>query len=261
VRKTTLVAVLIISVLVCGGQDLHAQKKTLKEKMSEIEIPNKLGFGLTIYNQTQPYQIKSLELGIPGIPEEPLRDLPVDNNTTSIHVRIDYWLLPFLNVFGLVGDIDSHTTVDLQGFDLGLPIDLDNLDVYSQGTVYGAGLVLAVGGKSWFGAVAYDYTQTELAVASSNVQAQIISPKVGLHFDNGAVWIGARYQDVEERHEGVYQLPVVGDVPYRVVLEAKDPWAYVIGGTAGLTKHLVLRLEGGFGTRKAALITLEYRIF
>ena len=65
------------------------------------------------------------------------------NNTTSTHLRIDYWVLPFLNVFGLVGKIDSNTSVDLGGFDLGLPIQLDDLQVDSKGTVYGLGLVLA----------------------------------------------------------------------------------------------------------------------
>jgi hypothetical protein len=260
-KTTALVALLIVGIFLGGVQDLEAQKKSFKERMAEIDIPNKLGFGLTLYNQTQPYQIKSLELGIPNIPEEPLSDLPVANNTTSTHLRIDYWVLPFLNVFGLVGKIDSNTSVDLGGFDLGLPIELDDLQVDSKGTVYGLGLVLAVGGEHWFAAVAYDITSTDIDVRTSSVEAQILSPKVGLHFDGGAIWLGARYQGVEETHEGIYQLPVIGDVPYKVVLEARDPWSWVIGGTAGLTKHLVLRLEGGFGHRKAALVTLEYRIF
>ena len=255
-RKTSLVALLIVGLLLFGTQGLHAQSK-----LSEIEIPNKLGFGLTVYNQTQPYQIKSLELGIPGTDGLDLADLPVDNDTTSFHLRIDYWLLPFLNVYGLFGQIESTTRVDLQGFDLGLPIALNDLRIDIEGTVYGVGLVLAVGGKNWFAAVAYDYTNTDLDVATSTVEAQIVTPKIGLHFDGGAVWIGAMYQDVEEVHEGVYQLPVIGDVPFKVVLEGKDKWNYVIGGTAGLTKHLVLIVEGGFGPRKSALVTLEYRIF
>jgi hypothetical protein len=260
-RTAALVALIIVGILLGGVQDIQAQKKSFKERMSEIDIPNKFGIGLSLYNQTQPYQIKSLQLGIPNIPEEPLRDLPVANDTTSTHFRMDYWVLPFLNVFGLVGKINSNTTVDLQGFDLGLPIELDDLQVESKGTVYGLGLVLAVGGKHWFAAVAYDVTKTDIDVRTSSVQAQILSPKVGLHFDGGAIWLGARYQDVEEKHEGVYQLPVIGAVPYEVVLEARDPWSWVIGGTAGLTKHLVLRLEGGFGHRQAALVTLEYRMF
>ncbi len=235
-----------------------AQSQT---KLSDIEIPNKLGFGLSLYHQEQPYQIKSLELGIPGLDAPALENLPVENRTVSTHFRVDYWLLPFLNVFGLIGTIDSTTEVNLRGFDIGLPIGLDNLSIDIDGTVYGAGLVLAVGGKSWFGAVAYDYTNTDLDVATSTIEAQIVTPKIGLHFDGGAVWVGAMYQDVEERHEGTYDLPQIGPVPFKVVLEGREPWSYIIGGTAGLSDHFVLILQGGFGDRKSALITLEYRIF
>lgn len=242
--------------LLVGLPTAHSQSK-----LSEIEIPNKLGFGLSIYNQEQPYQIKSLELGVPGLEGDVLENLPVDNRTVSTHVRIDYWLLPFLNVFGLMGQIDSTTEVNLRGFDIGLPTGLDNLSIDIDGTVYGAGLVLAVGGKSWFGAVAYDYTTTDLDVASSTIEAQIVTPKIGLHFDGGAVWIGAMYQDVEETHEGIYDLPFLGEVPYKVVLEGQEPWNYMIGGVAGLSEHFVLILQGGFGSRKSALVTLEYRIF
>ncbi len=248
--------VLVVWVHLLGAAPVHGETP-----WKDIEIPNKLGFGLTLYNQTQPYQIKSLELGVPGIDGATLTDLPVENSTTSTHFRVDYWVLPFLNVFGLVGKIDSATRVDLEGFDIGLPVGLNDLSIDNDGTVYGAGLVLAVGGKSWFGALAYDYTETELSVTTSSVSAQILTPKIGLHFDGGAVWIGAMHQSIEEVHEGTYDLPFLGAVPYKVVLEAKEPWNYTVGGVAGLTKHFVLLLQGGFGDRKSALVTLEYRIF
>lgn len=254
--RTYVTSILVIGVLLLITAPGHAEAP-----WKDIEIPNKLGFGLTIYNQSQPYQIKSLELGVGGIDGSTLTDLPVENSTTSTHFRVDYWVLPFLNVFGLVGQIDSATNVDLEGFDIGLPVGFDDLKINNDGTVYGAGLVLAVGGKRWFGALAYDYTETELSVTTSSVSAQIITPKIGLHFDGGAVWIGAMHQNVEEIHEGIYDLPFLGAIPYRVVLEARQPWNYTIGGVAGLTKHLVLILQGGFGDRTSALVTLEYRIF
>lgn len=255
VRSITAFTV-IVGLMLMGTLPVHGETP-----WKDIKIPNKLGFGLSLYNQNQPYQIKSLELGVGGIDGSTLTELPVQNSTTSTHFRVDYWVLPFLNVFGLVGNIDSATNVDLKDFDIGLPVGFDDLKINNDGTVYGAGLVLAVGGKRWFGALAYDYTETELSVTTSSVNAQIITPKIGLHFDGGAVWIGAMHQNIEEVHEGTYDLPFLGAIPYRVVLEAKQPWNYTIGGTAGLTKHLVLMLQGGFGDRKSALVTLEYRIF
>jgi len=229
--------------------------------LKDIKIPNKLGLGLSVYNQSQPYRIDTLELGVPGLDPTLIEGLDVQNETTSTHFRIDYWVLPFLNVFGLVGNIDGQTEVDLQGADIGLPIQLDDLVVPTDGTVYGVGLVLAVGGKRWFGAVAYDYNETDLDVAESSVKAQVVTPKLGLHFERGAVWVGAMYQGIEERHVGVFELPGIGDLPFDVTLSGSHPWNYVIGGTAGLSKHWVLIVQGGFGDRTSALVTLEYRLF
>ena len=229
--------------------------------LKDIKIPNKLGLGLSLYNQIQPYQIDTLQLGVPGLDPSLIEGLDVRNDTTSTHFRIDYWILPFLNVFGLIGNIEGQTEVNLQGSDIGLPIQLDKLVVPTDGTVYGVGLVLAVGGEKWFGAVAYDYNETDLDVAESSVSAHVVTPKIGLHFKGGAVWAGAMYQNIEERHVGVFDLPLVGEIPFDVSLTGSEPWNYVIGGTAGLSKHFVLILQGGFGTRKSALVTLEYRLF
>ena len=254
-RRRLAIPVAIVGFVLFGTANLGAQSA------SEIKIPNKLGLGLSLYNQTQPYEIASLEVQIPGVDPATLEDLDVDNDTSSYHLRVDYWILPFLNIFGLLGQIDGSTEVDLQGIDIGLPVGINNLTIDYDGTVYGGGAVLAVGGKHWFGAVAYDYTETDLEIATSSVQASIITPKVGYHFDGGAIWVGAMYQNAEETHEGTYVLPYLGPVPFRVELNEKESWNYLIGGTAALSRHWVLILQGGFGTRDAALVSLEYRMF
>jgi len=97
--------VTIVGFILLGTTNLGAQPA------SEIDIPNKLGLGLTVYNQTQPYEIASLEVQLPGVDPSTLENLGVDNETTSYHLRVDYWLLPFLNVFGLIGQIDGSTDV------------------------------------------------------------------------------------------------------------------------------------------------------
>lgn len=255
VKTRLVVPLVVVTIMLLGSPELGAQSA------GEIKIPNKLGLGLSLYNQTQPYEIASLEVQIPGLDPAMLEDLDVDNNTSSYHLRVDYWILPFLNIFGLFGQIDGSTDVDLQGIDIGLPVGLNDLTIDYDGTVYGGGAVLAVGGAHWFGAVAYDYTETDLEIATSSVQASIVTPKVGYHFDGGAVWVGAMYQDAEETHQGTYVLPYLGPVPFRVELNEKESWNYLIGGTASLAKHWVLILQGGFGERDSALVTLEYRMF
>jgi hypothetical protein len=249
------VAIIVVGLLVFGATTAPARS------LKDIKRSKKFGLGLIVYNQHQPYRIDSLELGVPGLDPTLIEGLDVYNETTANHIRVDYWILPFVNVFGLFGQVRGKTEVDLNGIDIGLPIEVENLVVPTDGTVYGGGIVLAVGGKSWFATVAYNRNETILDVAESSVKAQVFTPRVGMHFKGGAVWIGGMYQDVEERHVGVFDLPRVGEIPFDVTLGASAPWNYVIGGTAGLYKGLVLMLQGGFGERKSALVTLEYRMF
>jgi len=67
------------------------------------------------------------------------------------------------------------------------------------------------------------------------------------------------YQVVDEQHRGVATIPLLGSFPFDVALEEEEPWNYLVGVTAGLGGHWVLTLEGFFGTRDAALVTLDYR--
>jgi hypothetical protein len=60
-------------------------------------------------------------------------------NVDAYVARADFWLLPFLNVFGVVGRIRAVSNVHL-----GLPIDL-KFNVISEGTNAGWGTVLAGG--------------------------------------------------------------------------------------------------------------------
>jgi hypothetical protein len=259
VRRSIVASILVVGFCLLAPAIVGAQDAEPSGGLRGIKIPNPLGLGLTFYNQTQPYQIDSLEVQFPGLDPSLLQDFEVANETTSYHIRLDYWVLPFLNIFGMVGNIDSSTPIGLSGLDIGLPFAIKDLTVSLDGTVYGGGLVLAVGGEKWFATVAADITETDLDVADSSVSAWVVTPKVGLRLSRGAVWIGAMYQRAEEEHRGVFELPFVGQIPFQVKLRELEPWNYTIGGTAGLGEHWVLILQGGFGDRKSALATIEYR--
>lgn len=223
------------------------------------KLPMPFGLGLTIYNQTQDYELEQLELGIPGFETVISQPLPVENRTESFHLKLDYWVLPFLNVYAVGGQLDTTTTVSLRGIETGLPFDFGDLRIDNDGWVYGGGVTVAGGWNQWFATVSATFTKADLDVTKGTVEAWVVTPKVGYAMSRGALWVGAMYQDVEERHEGLYQVPFIGDVPFDVVLGEATAWNGLIGGTASLTEHLVLTLEGGFGDRQSTLIALEYR--
>lgn len=101
-----------------------------------------------------PYQIDSLSFSPPPtFPLPPITNvlaIVVDSEIENVDLKVDVWLLPFLNVFGIYGRIDGRTTVDLSNTGVLLPPDFQRLNIAYDGDVYGGGVVLAVGGDRWF---------------------------------------------------------------------------------------------------------------
>jgi hypothetical protein len=251
---------LILAVMVAASANpVWAQNEGAGIPGEGNQLPMKWGVGLTLYHQTQPSNIVNLEIPLAGLDIGAAEGLEIESRTDSYHLKFDYWLFPFLNVYLLGGHIEGDTTVMLSNVDLGLPITLNNIKIDYSGIMYGGGVTLAVGGKGWFASLTYDITETDLDVASSTVSAWVVTPRVGLTFKGAAVWIGAMYQNAEETHEGVWEMPYLGAVPYYAVLEQSDPWNYQIGMIAGLGEHWNLTFEGGVGNRKSVLAALEYR--
>jgi hypothetical protein len=222
-------------------------------------LPMPWGLGFTIYGQRQPYDIVELQVPLAGLDIGAAEGLDIENQTESMHLKFDYWVLPFLNVFALGGHIDGATRVKLSGVDLGLPIVLNDLKIDYSGLMYGGGATLAVGGKKWFATLTYESTWTDLDVRSSSVRGQVVTPTLGLIFKGAAVYVGAMYQKAEETHEGIFEVPFLGAVPYYAELRQGEPWNYHVGMRAGISKHWNLNFKGGFGTRKSAMVSLGYR--
>lgn len=258
-KNWTPVVVLVLGTLILGSSPLLADDSEGPRTIRGIELPNPVGLGVTFYSQNQPYETESMAVQYPGVDQGLLQNLNIENETTTFHLRLDYWVLPFLNVFGLGGNIDSSTRIELSQVELGLPITLDDLIVNLDGTMFGLGGVLAFGGKKWFGTVAYQLTETNLKESDSAVSAWVLTPKVGRRFNGGAGWIGGMYQQAQEEHNGIFDMPGIGDIPYEVKLREQQPWNVVAGATYGITRHWIVTAQAGFGERVSALGMFEYR--
>jgi len=243
-------------------------------------LPRTWGIGIDYFAMSQPYQIDELVLtdniGPVVVPLGSLLApdpsvLKVDNEIRHHDIKIDVWVLPFLNVFGIYGQIDGDTHVDLSALGLPLPPQTNALTVSYDGDVYGGGMVLAFGGDKWFGSVTATFTDTNLSGSvDSSVSSTTIQPRLGLRFgDHTEVWLGGYFLDTEEKHSGTVDLdlgvvgsslPVDGqDAVFAVDLSQQDDFNFSIGTHMMFSEAWEATIEVGAGSRRTALANFTYR--
>ena len=244
------------------------------------KLPRTWGIGFDYFEMSQPYQIDSLsltdnigpvivDLGSILAPDPSVLD--IENEIRHNDIKIDVWVLPFLNVFGIYGRIDGETHINLSSLGLPLPPQTNSLTVDYDGDVFGGGIVLAFGGDKWFGSVTATATDTSLGGDfKSSVSATTIQPRVGLRFgDHTEVWLGGYMLDAEEKHSGTIDLDLglVGgmlpvdaqDAVFAVDLSQQKDFNFSIGTHMMLSEAWEATIEVGAGDRRTALANFTYR--
>jgi len=233
----------------------------MKDLAGDAELPRTWGVSVDIFTMDQDYDIKSLQFALPGVSLGDPALLDVTNEVKHYDLKADVWLFPFLNIFGLVGKVNTDTLVDLSKVDIvGLPFPLTTLPVSFDGTVYGLGFTLVYGTENWFASVTTTFTETNVTSGlDTSVQSVAVQPRVGLIKNNWRLWGGAMYLDVDEKHTGVFELPFIGDVPFAVELVTRDNWNYAAGAGYVFNDRTNVSFELGFGKRQHALFNFNVR--
>jgi len=233
----------------------------MKDLAGDTDLPRPWGISIDFYTMEQDYDIKDLQFALPGITLGDPSQIDVSNDVVHYDIQADAWLLPFLNVFGIIGKVNTDTLVDLSKVEIiGLPFSLGKLPVSFDGTVYGLGFTLVYGTGNWFTSATTTYTKTSTSgVLDSSVDSFSVQPRLGLIRDNWRFWIGGMYLDVDEKHSGIFDLPVIGGVPFSVELATKDNWNYATGVGYVFSDRANLSLELGFGSRTHTLFNFNVR--
>lgn len=208
-------------------------------------------------------------------------------------LKLDAWLLPFMNIYGLVGYTDGHSIsqigVGVKGArKYHYPANLQNLDfkLDFKGTTYGIGTTLVGGVGNWFTAVDANYTQTQFDILDGSIDAFTVSPRVGyrfatpsvdtLHLPSGKlnVWVGSMYQDVQQEFKGSLNdlsMPSAtlqrmvdlankdGNGRFDVKQHLQSPWNVLVGAQYELTRNFNITSEIGFAERNSFFVAGEYR--
>lgn len=253
-RRTVAVAGLVA---LLGAAAAGAQSSVWGRSLPAGASPAQpFGIGVTVGEQNQDLALGRLSVAGPGSVESAGFD--AHHRLRDLTVRFDAWLLPYLDAFVLVGRIDGRTAIDVGALELPLPFRRMSIDY--DGAVYGGGFVLAAATEGLFASLTPVWTRTDLSGGfDSEIETLSVSPRVGLRDGRGSVWLGAAWQDVDERHAAPILVPGVGGVPVRLELAERSAWNGLAGLAVALDSHWNLELEGGFGARKSARAGVVWR--
>ncbi|NQU39936.1 MAG: hypothetical protein HQ523_08300 [Lentisphaerae bacterium] len=229
----------------------QSEPVTTSSVLPDNRLPLPFGVGVNYYYQNQGYNLTSLKVNVLADDLAALENILIDNEVRETNLKLDVWVLPFLNCFGILGRVDGTTDVETDLIP-GLSVDYD-------GVVYGGGITLAGGWDAWFLSLTAAMMETELDTSTSSVKVWIVEPRLGWAGRYGAVWVGGMFQQAEERHEGNITVPVFGMVDYKVEFEQKESWNGAVGIATGLNAHWLIDLEAGFGDRLHASLSATYR--
>ncbi|MFA0413043.1 TonB-dependent receptor [Vibrio renipiscarius] len=236
------------------------------------ELPKAVGFSVSYMTLEQGISVDSIELS--GIPVVDMLGIDLEahggtQKTEVMTLRADAWLFPFLNVYALVGILEgySRTDVSISLFDGAVkPKEKIDFELDLEGYTSGVGIVLAGGYKNVFGLVDVNYSKTKLSIIDGEIDAIVISPRVGYDLTKHGVplrvWAGAMYQDVEQTLKGnisdvMPELNSNGKFTVKQHLTTK--WNPLLGLQYQVTDSWYLLGEVGLGDRKSAFVSIDHR--
>lgn len=266
------------------------------------ELPDPYGIGFNYMNMHQNINVDRIEFSDLKLPPlfPGMSPIPIPGNMFTIKVgktreksktenaRLDAWLFPFMNVYGIVGHTRGSSVSTVSVCTAGVcPGALQNLDftLKFKGTTYGAGTTLAYGYHNWFGTLDFNYTRTNFNILDGNTTAYTFTPRIGYRFtvpgfakysipvSHASLWVGSMYQDVTQDFRGslsnlhmpanlvqlVNMVNKDNQGRFRVKQHLQSPWNILVGGQYELTRNFNVTTEVGFEKRNSVMVGGEFR--
>ena len=263
------------------------------------DLPLPIGLGVTYVDINQDLDLTDLSVGFNGGDLERFDFVSFENSnsdTRSFQLKVDAWLFPFLNVFGMYGKVDGSVHLDVfldgnlildrRGTDCSRPLvrpplcdalenQIISFPVRADVDVetWGYGALLAGGWKGWFVTIPATVTYAEPKDRVADGSSLTVTPRIGRLLDLGnlgsmAVFVGGNYLDSDVTIDGSFTFP--GDeipalegltLDYRIDEQNTDHWNIVTGFNWDISKRLSWSAEyNGFtGSREAFISSLNLR--
>lgn len=242
-----------------------------------IDLPGQWGVAAFFNHSKSKLPVENLKFGFSE--SEPLVSNPrvtmddLDNEITNSGVILDYWILPMLDIYTILGRSDGEMDSTVNTFATTQPLGFN-----FTGTSYAAGATLVMGYKQAILILDYNYMELDTDVYEEDIPVSNSTIRLGWNISENwnteqkkwlpeVTWISYINTDFE----GTFDLKqIVGQgvdpdsVPpgTEVVLlsfevEKYDTWA--LGAQWSLNKNLQLISEFGFDTVKGVTLALNYR--
>jgi len=258
------------------------------------DLPLPYGAGLTYASVEQGQLLRSLEVGINGRDVIPFDFVSFENSVSdsrSFSIKADAWLLPFMNVYAMIGKLDGDASMDiyldgdgmLEHLDIsctGLPPNplcpllgdktfLLPIKTSFEGTTYGVGATFAAGWKGWFVAVPLNATYADMQGSSTDGLNFTATPRGGKVFNLGrngnlALFAGGNYLNSDLTIDGLYEFDLPdGTLSFDYIIdqENKDKWNLLLGFNWDINKRFSWSAEynGFIGSRDAIITSVNWR--
>lgn len=164
-----------------------------------FNIPYPAGLNMIGMYITQPITISELQLGVNESELYPIPAVQFGDNSSTVftgNLRVDLWLFPFLNVYGMYGLAQANTTVNVTA-----PVAFTS-SVDQPGTYYGVGLTTAFGIWDHWASIDVNWAWADLEKLSEPVLTNIVGLRFGHTFplnEHGgkiAAWVGVMNAEV-----------------------------------------------------------------
>jgi hypothetical protein len=222
-----------------------------------IELPRPFGAGAVFYHLDRDIKVTDLRLGRNGAPPVSVSEfatLASNSKVDNLNAKLDVWLLPFLNVYGIVGTVanESATTVSVT-----LPPLLPNgsprtrtvtVPTSIRGTVAGVGITLAGGYGPYF--MVYDANAAQADLNFDEKFKVVVSSIRGGW--NGTVgsrplraWASVMDWNTFATATGTVTDPDGGTLRFEVDQGPAYRYTYGVGGQYSATRWFELAVDAG----------------
>jgi hypothetical protein len=212
-------------------------------------------------NVGETLDVTSLSLVVGGQPVPPgaVSLKTVTHATHIAGVTADLWLLPFVNVHGMVGHLwgsagDFNPTVMPGLLPPGVVIPTTQ---EFTGTSYGGGVTMAFGYKRMFASYDISFMRSKVDLLSDNADALVQSIRGGVRLGSGkvraAIYTGALHESILNTLTGTGLIPGLNP-EFRIDVAPQQPWNVLAGTNIELTPRFAVTVEAGFGNRMQFVI-------